>query len=66
MIECCQAIPDGLCFGRGFTGQACRIVKQNGGQVHIEDRRRALPEVDLTFGGKLKPFQQEALGPDYC
>ena len=50
------------CLSLGaFSGQAIRIAKQNGERVHIDDQRRELPEVDFSFNGILKPFQQEAV-----
>ncbi|MBI5591975.1 MAG: DEAD/DEAH box helicase [Deltaproteobacteria bacterium] len=61
LIQCFDSILGGLSFPRGFTGQACRIARKNGEQIQIDDRRRALRDVDFTFAGKLKPFQQEAV-----
>jgi superfamily II DNA or RNA helicase len=69
-IFCFSSIPGGLVFSRGFTGQACRIAKQNGERLHFDDQRRVLPEVDLQFTGTLKPFQLAAVADikkkDFC
>jgi len=62
LIRCYDTISGGLIFPRGFTGQAIRIAKQNSESITIEDRRRSLPEVDFSFGAKLKPFQSVAVG----
>jgi superfamily II DNA or RNA helicase len=61
LIECFTPFPGGLSVPRGFTGNACRIAKQNGEQVVVEDCRRSFPSVNFTFNGTLKPFQQTAV-----
>jgi superfamily II DNA or RNA helicase len=60
-IRCYDSIIGGLCFPRGFSGQACRIAKLNGESLLLDDHRRSLSEVDFTFAGKLKTFQQVAV-----
>lgn len=50
----------GLLLPRGFMRQLindCKYLKIN---FDIEDNRRQLPEVELVFKGRLKPFQQTA------
>ena len=61
LIRCYVSIPGGLSFPRGFIGQVLRIVGENGEPVSFLDERRTLPEVDFSFTGRLKPFQQIAL-----
>ena len=52
---------NGLTIPRGFTGQLISMAKRAGLSYQIEDRRRTLQEVDFTFAGKLKPFQENAV-----
>ena len=37
------------------------ILDRFGLSYRIDDRRRMLPEVNFTFTGKLRPYQQEAV-----
>jgi superfamily II DNA or RNA helicase len=52
----------GLRFPRGFANQAVRLCRQYYGQgaPRIIDQRRTLPELDLSFSGKLRPYQRAA------
>ncbi len=55
-------VPTGLRFPRGFSNQAVLLCRQfYGHDPEIVDRRRLLPEVDFTFGGELRPYQEEAV-----
>jgi len=60
-LECFHIAPGGLSFPRGFTGNAIRIAKRHGEQIIVVDIRSELPEVDFTFTGSLKPFQEKAV-----
>jgi superfamily II DNA or RNA helicase len=61
VLECFHIAPGGLSFPRGFTGNAIRIAKRHGEQIIVVDIRSELPEVDFTFTGSLKPFQEKAV-----
>lgn len=51
-----------LYFPRGFVNQAIRICEQvTGARPIILDIRRRLDEINLTFHGILRPYQQEAV-----
>lgn len=50
-----------LTLPRGFTRQLVGILCRAGVQYRIDDRRRTLPEVDFTFQGELKDFQETAV-----
>lgn len=61
--------PDGsLVLPRGAARDILTLAKQHG-QVEIDDRRLKLPEMDLTFHGTLRPYQEQAvsgvLGKDF-
>ncbi|OKY74690.1 MAG: helicase [Desulfobulbaceae bacterium DB1] len=47
-------------FPRGFANQAVLLCRQSGFEVTIEDKRRELPPMDLSFRGELRPYQQAA------
>ena len=52
---------DRLYFPRGFGNQAVRLCRRETGvSPEIVDQRRLLPEIELTFGGILRPYQKEA------
>jgi superfamily II DNA or RNA helicase len=61
LIECFNSFPGGLSFPRGFSHQAAVIALAHREQLHFDDQRRELPEVDFSFCGTLKPFQQDAV-----
>ena len=46
---------------RGFIRQLIGLCRRHNVQFDIDDKRRILPEMDFTFHGQLKPFQQEAV-----
>ena len=52
---------DSLVIPRGFIKQLLSLCKRHEVQYDLEDRRRTLPEVDFSFRGELRPFQQEAV-----
>jgi len=53
---------DRLFFPRGFANQAVQLCQQITGTIpEIIDNRRRLPDIDLTFHGTLRPYQQEAV-----
>jgi len=52
---------DALIIPRGFAAQLVAILRGAGVQYRVEDHRRTLPEVDLTFKGELRDFQVEAV-----
>jgi superfamily II DNA or RNA helicase len=53
---------DQLFFPRGFVNQALLLCEQvSGTRPQIRDKRRRLPDIDLTFRGTLRPYQQEAV-----
>jgi superfamily II DNA or RNA helicase len=51
----------GLWIPRGFIRQLILICKRHGTEYEIIDKRLSIPEVDFTFKGALKPFQEEAV-----
>ncbi len=56
-----RAGSNGLYIPRGFMRQLILLCRQQTECLEIDDRRRILPDVDLTFRGTLKPFQQSAV-----
>lgn len=51
----------GLIAPRGFTRQLLGMACKHNVSYQIEDQRRILPEIDLVFHGKLRPFQEQAV-----
>jgi superfamily II DNA or RNA helicase len=51
----------GLWLPRGFMRQLILLCRRMEIETAIEDQRRCLPPVSLTFSGTLKPFQQTAV-----
>jgi superfamily II DNA or RNA helicase len=57
-----ELVSGGLRFPRGFSNQAIMICREHMGRSpEIIDRRRLLPEVDFSFSGSLRSYQQEAV-----
>jgi len=57
-----SAIPDGIAFPRGFANQAVLLCRRLAGyDPRIIDRRRQCEPIPLTFQGRLRPYQQQAL-----
>lgn len=55
-------VPNGLLFPRGFANQAVLMCRELlGVDPKICDNRRLLPEIDVTFSGILREYQQEAV-----
>ena len=52
--------PGGLTIPRGAMGLILFFCKEMGIRYQIIDQRRTLPEVDFTFTGILKGYQQQA------
>jgi superfamily II DNA or RNA helicase len=53
--------PEGLTVPRGFLNHLLDMCHRHGINPEIQDRRRTLPEVDISFHGQLRPFQEKAL-----
>lgn len=57
-----EPVPGGIRFPRGFANQAvllCREILHETPEIH--DRRLLLPEVDFSFVGSLRPYQETAM-----
>jgi superfamily II DNA or RNA helicase len=53
---------DTIIFPRGFANRAVQLCRrQLGGGPEIVDRRRKLAEIDISFTGQLRPYQQQAV-----
>lgn len=50
-----------LIIPRGYMGQLVRHCRDEGIDYRIDDHRRLLPSLDISFGGTLKPFQKTAV-----
>ena len=61
MLSFFHATGNGLAVPRGFTGQLVEMAKRAGISYHIEDNRRILPEVEFSFAGILKGYQQKVV-----
>lgn len=46
---------------RGYLGSLLPFLNRSGLQYQIIDHRRRLPEIDLTFQGTLRPYQERAV-----
>ena len=51
----------GLYIPRGFMRQLMLICRRHAEPIEIDDRRRKLAKTSISFHGKLKPFQQQAV-----
>lgn len=57
-----EIVPHGIRFPRGFVNQAILICRESHqADPEIVDMRRSLDEVDFSFVGALRPYQQEAV-----
>ena len=57
-----EPVPAGLRFPRGFANQAILLCREHTGESpQIIESRRLLPEVDFSFSGALRPYQEEAV-----
>ncbi|PIE70413.1 MAG: restriction endonuclease subunit R [Deltaproteobacteria bacterium] len=52
--------PEGICMPRGFMRELINTCRMFDLSFEIKDHRRSFPDIDLTFNGTLKPFQQTA------
>jgi superfamily II DNA or RNA helicase len=52
---------DGLWIPRGYIRHLINDCRRHGVEFHIDDRRRRLEQVNFSFTGRLKPFQQIAV-----
>lgn len=60
-LKCYEQSDNGLLIPRGFIRHLIGIAKARGIRYHLRDQRRTLPEVDIAFHGRLKPFQRETV-----
>ncbi len=57
-----EPVPEGLRFPRGFANQAVLLCRQfYGSDPEIIDARRLLPEMQCTFFGTLRAYQEAAV-----
>jgi superfamily II DNA or RNA helicase len=56
-----RAGANGLIVPRGFVRQLLLMCRREQEPIAIEDCRRKLPDLNLTFHGTLKPFQKAAV-----
>ncbi len=53
---------DTIIFPRGFGNRAVQLCRQQlAVEPEIVDRRRKLAEIDISFQGELRPYQQQAV-----
>jgi superfamily II DNA or RNA helicase len=50
----------GLSIPRGYMRQIYLLCRRYKEPIEIDDRRRKLDDIEFTFQGRLKPFQQDA------
>jgi superfamily II DNA or RNA helicase len=60
-LKCYEQADNGLIIPRGFIRHLIGMAKDQGIRYHLQDHRRALPEMNLSFHGKLRPFQKIAV-----
>ncbi len=51
----------GIRLPRGYMRQLILFLRKSGLPYQLEDCRRTLSEIDVTFSGQLKPFQETAV-----
>jgi len=56
-----QDTVDGLVIPRGFALQLLRLATQHEVSWQLDDRRWTLPKVEISFAGKLREYQTEAV-----
>ena len=57
-----EPVPTGLRFPRGFANQAIMLCREHMGESpQIVEGRRLLAEVDFSFSGTLRPYQELAV-----
>jgi superfamily II DNA or RNA helicase len=60
-LYCYEMSKNGLILPRGFCRELIILCQEKGIPYQLMDNRRVLPDVDFTFTGKLKDFQQTAV-----
>ena len=58
-LRFCERASGSLTLPRGAANSIMRRAREHG-PVEVEDNRLVLPEIDLTFRGSLRPYQQQA------
>ena len=58
-LRCYEQAGSDLLIPRGFVHHLLHMAQDI--KCHLQDRRRTLPEVDLIFHGRLKPYQETAV-----
>lgn len=57
-----EPVVHGIRFPRGFANQAVLMCREHFGyDPEIVDKRRIMPEIELSFAGQLRPYQQLAV-----
>ncbi len=51
---------DGLTVPRGLMRSLVLLARKHQEEIVVDDQRRKLPELEFTFSGELRPFQQTA------
>ncbi|MBU1138683.1 MAG: hypothetical protein KKA76_06885 [Proteobacteria bacterium] len=55
--------PDGsLSLPRGAGSEIYKIAREKG-KIEVIDKRHSLPDINVQFKGKLRPYQQQAVDP---
>jgi superfamily II DNA or RNA helicase len=52
---------DRISFLRGYTGRTIGLLKRHGVKFRLQDQRRTLKPLNLTFQGTLRDYQTEAV-----
>jgi superfamily II DNA or RNA helicase len=60
-LEYYEETDAGLFVPRGATSQVMSLCRREGIRLEVIDKRRSLPEIEFTFHGKLRPYQQDAV-----
>lgn len=60
-LYCYEHTRGGLLLPRGYTRQLIYLCKQSAIPYHIDDQRRTLPDIKISFHGELRPFQEIAV-----
>jgi superfamily II DNA or RNA helicase len=60
-VRCFEQSKGELLIPRGYICHLISMARNQGIRYQLKDQRRTLPEVDFTFKGKLRPFQEIAV-----
>lgn len=60
-IKLYEETEDSIIFPRGWTRNCIELLKENGVQFEIQDNRRTLETISLSFQGSLRPYQKAAV-----